>query len=276
MQADLLPTDPLTWADSSQPGQEKAFSLLVVQDSETYSYPLPASGRLLIGRAPHADVRIDHGSVSREHAALHLGEILQIEDLESANGSRLREAPLRPGVRVEVFPDDVIDLGTVLLVIQYRRIEQRLRRSCDRALFELRVEEECEEAAKGGAPLAVAEIEVDGGLGTHAVQLLLAAQLRQQDLIANLAPGKYEILLPATAPGDAEARVERMQAQLRQRALRVRAIVRCCPRDAGSAGALLGRGLAGSVKLAESRRHTDLVVQDETMQRVCKLSSRVA
>jgi FHA domain len=99
MPADLLPTDPLTWAGSSQPDQEKSFSLLVVQDSETYSYPLPTSGRLLIGRAPHADVRVDHGSVSREHAALHLGEILEIEDLGSANGSRLREALLRPGVR---------------------------------------------------------------------------------------------------------------------------------------------------------------------------------
>src|SRR4051794_34253088 len=120
MPADLRPTDPLTWDSSPQQTRDKAFSLLVVRDGEISSYPLPAAGKLLIGRAPHADIRIDHGSVSREHAALHVGEVFRIEDLESVNGSRVRDVPVRPSEPVEVFPDDVIDLGAVLLVIQYR------------------------------------------------------------------------------------------------------------------------------------------------------------
>jgi DNA-binding NtrC family response regulator len=275
MPADLLPTDPLIWDSSAEQARDKAFSLLVVQDGESYSYPLPASGKLLIGRAPHADVRIDHGSVSREHAVLHLGEILEIEDLDSANGSRLREIPLRPRARTEVFPDDVIDLGAVLLVIQYRRLEQRLRRSCDRAFLELRVEEECEQVAKGGPPLAVVEIEVEGGLGTHAVQLLLASQLRQQDLITSIGSGKYELLLPAISPTDAAARVAAMQQPLKQRSLRVRATVRCYPRDGASA--FVRRPFAAATELVTPLpKQTPFIVCDEAMQRVCKLLARVA
>ena len=77
------------------------------------------------GAAPHRAVsrgrrRVDHPSVSREHAALHVGAELCIEDLGSANGTRVREAPLAPGAPVESYPDDVVDLGAVLLVVQYR------------------------------------------------------------------------------------------------------------------------------------------------------------
>ncbi len=274
--ADLLPTDPLTFDDPAQLKQEKAFSLLVVRDGEISSYPLPAAGRLLIGRAPHADVRIDHGSVSREHAALHLGEGIRIEDLDSANGSRLRELPLRAGQPVEVFPDDVIDLGAVLLVIQYRRLEQRLRRACDPAFFELRVEEACEERQKGGPPLAVVELAVEGPLGTHAVQLLLASQLSRQDLIASPSAGSYQLLFLSSAPADAERRVETIRDQLRQRGMRVRATVRACPRDGATAADLLGHALEEVATISTRRPSADFVVQDETMRRVCRLLSKIA
>ncbi len=274
--ADLLPTDPLTWDDPAELKQEKTFSLLVVRDGQIASYPLPASGRLLIGRAPHADVRIDHGSVSREHAALHLGETLRIEDLDSANGSRLRELPLRPGHPAEVFPDDVIDLGAVLLVVQYRRLEQRLRRACDPAFFELRVEEACEEHRRDGSPFAVIELGVEGVLGTHAVQLLLASQLGKQDLIASKAPGSYEILLLNTSAQSADQRAEGMREQLLQRGLRVRAQVRACPRDGATIPALLGRGVEEVASISQRRPSADFVVRDETMRRVCRLLSKIA
>ena len=55
-----------------------------------------------------------------------------------------------------MFPDDVIDLGAVLLVVQYRRIEQRLRRSCDLSFLELRLDEECERALREHSPFALA------------------------------------------------------------------------------------------------------------------------
>ena len=45
-----------------------------------------------------ADVSVDDPSVSRRHAALHLGDDLVLEDLHSANGTFIRKAP-RPGDR---------------------------------------------------------------------------------------------------------------------------------------------------------------------------------
>ena len=42
--------------------------LIVTGESLFVSQPLPASGELVIGRAEDADVRVDHPSVSRQHA----------------------------------------------------------------------------------------------------------------------------------------------------------------------------------------------------------------
>ena len=276
MPLDLQPTEPIAREQQADAGGEKMFSLLVVRDGETSTYPLGDSGRLLIGRSAEADVRIDHGSVSREHAALYLGESLRIEDLGSANGTRVRDLPLHAGVAVEVFPDDVIDLGAVLLVVQYRRIEQRLRRACDLTFFELRVDEECERALGDATPFALARLEVDGGLSRHAVQLLLASELHDDDLIASSAAGKYEILWPGVVLNEAEKRVENIVSRLGQRGLSARVELKACPRDGRSAAELLGRGRVGSAPPARRQPGTELIAVDETMRRVSNLLSRVA
>src|SRR5690348_14057201 len=54
---------------------------------------------LTIGRAPDAALRIDHPSVSRQHAELRFGSHWQLRDLDSKNGSfvdgiRVQEATL--------------------------------------------------------------------------------------------------------------------------------------------------------------------------------------
>ncbi|MEO6576591.1 MAG: FHA domain-containing protein, partial [Polyangiaceae bacterium] len=54
------------------------------------THPLPASGRVTIGRAPDNDVVIDDASVSRHHAVIDMGPPVKIEDLGSANGTRVR------------------------------------------------------------------------------------------------------------------------------------------------------------------------------------------
>ncbi|MEO8900177.1 MAG: sigma 54-interacting transcriptional regulator [Polyangiaceae bacterium] len=276
MRPDLQPTDPLTWGPMADDGTEKMFSLLVVRDGETSTYPLGSAGKLLIGRAAQADVRIDHGSVSREHAALYLGESLRIEDLGSANGTRVRDVPLKPGSPIEIFPDDVIDLGAVLLVVQYRRIEQRLRRSCDPAFFELRVEEECARAAHTDEPFAVARLDVEGALGAHAIHLLLSSELRREDLIANSGAGKYEVLWPGVTPAEADQRCEMLLQRLAQRSLTASAKLVHCPRDGRSVADLLGRPADGASPSVEPARTTGLIVHDENMVRVCRLLARVA
>ncbi len=280
MPSELQPTEPFARDSRAAAGAETSYSLLVLRDGESSTYPLGNSGKLLIGRSADAELRIDHASVSREHAALHLGETLAIEDLGSSNGTRVRDLPLQPGARVEIFPDDVVDLGAVLLVVQYRRIEQRLRRSCDRAFFELRVEEECEHARKSGVPFALARLEVEGGLGSHAIQLLLASDLRDEDLISSGSPGKYELLWLGATPAEAESRLAAITLRLTQRNLRAHATLRHCPRDGQDVHELLGRSLEppGPTLVPRSKQPAlrELVVVDDTMRRVHKLLERVA
>ncbi|MET0794113.1 MAG: sigma 54-interacting transcriptional regulator, partial [Polyangiaceae bacterium] len=196
------------------------------------------------------------------------------EDLSSANGTRVRDLPLQPGAAVEIFPDDVVDLGAVLLVVQYRRIEQRLRRSCDRTFFEVRVEEERERAAADGPPFAVATLEVEGGLGSHAIQLLLATELNDEDLVSSSGPGKYDLLWLATSPADAAERLDRVVTRLGQRSLRARGQLDFYPRDERTPGerAQLPSRAASAWR---TRRH-EIVVVDQTMQRVYKLLQRIA
>jgi len=81
-------------------------------------YPLPRSGSLVIGRGKTADLRIDDASISRQHATLHVGTSLELEDLESANGTWVGHTRLVPRERMAVHPGDVIELGTVMIVIQ--------------------------------------------------------------------------------------------------------------------------------------------------------------
>ncbi|WP_438023765.1 sigma 54-interacting transcriptional regulator [Sorangium sp. So ce233] len=111
------PTGPLT--------------LAVFTGEELVVHTLPREGRVSIGRSSDNDIWINHPSVSRRHAVLHLDPPLRIEDLGGANGTYLRSArapaaageethPLRPISRqtVEVAVGDSITLGTAMLALR--------------------------------------------------------------------------------------------------------------------------------------------------------------
>ncbi|HRI64400.1 MAG TPA: sigma 54-interacting transcriptional regulator [Polyangium sp.] len=112
----------------------KQLELAVFAAGGTTRHLLPESGRVSLGRADGNDVRIDDSSVSRRHAILHLGSTLRIEDLGSANGTKLRREKGAPGtVRlfdssvgsgelVEFEVGDAINLGSAMIVV--RRVDQ--------------------------------------------------------------------------------------------------------------------------------------------------------
>jgi two-component system response regulator AtoC len=64
---------------------------VVCSGEEIRTLDLPVEGTLAIGRAEGCAVRIDDPSVSRNHAILHVGPRLAIEDLGGANGTFVRE-----------------------------------------------------------------------------------------------------------------------------------------------------------------------------------------
>ena len=86
-------------------------------DGGTLEHPLPQTGTVVLGRASDVDVRVDHRSVSRRHAAIHVGDDIAVEDLGSANGTRVGGRPVAKGARAIVYPGDAIEIGSVLLVI---------------------------------------------------------------------------------------------------------------------------------------------------------------
>ncbi|HVU01367.1 MAG TPA: sigma 54-interacting transcriptional regulator [Polyangiaceae bacterium] len=246
-------------------------SLLVVADGEVAAHALPPEGDVVVGRGRTAHVRIDHRSVSREHAVLHVGARVRVEDLGSANGVRVRDVPIARGAAADVAPGDVIDLGGVLLVLRERALSQRLQRTCDAQFLALCIEERL---GRGEAPFAVARYEVASGLGARAVETLLAGGLGPEDLVATLGETTCAVLLSDCAPDRAGERAGSLRERLERRGARVRVELRCAPRDGADVRALLPGA-------AEPEPHSlpvpsGVVCQDASMLRVLRLLRRAA
>ena len=84
---------------------------------------LPAQGILVLGRAPDASIRIDDASISRQHARLHLGTVVQVEDLGSANGTRLGGNPLTPHLLVPMPAGEVVEIGGSWMMVSNAPLE---------------------------------------------------------------------------------------------------------------------------------------------------------
>ncbi len=97
-------------------GTRPAVSLL--WDGGALMLPLPERDPCEIGRAADADLSIDARSVSRRHALLHQAGGLAIEDLGSANGTRVRGRTLTPGERIRVEPHEPVMIGSVVLIVR--------------------------------------------------------------------------------------------------------------------------------------------------------------
>jgi two-component system response regulator AtoC len=93
------------------------FELQVVTPEGVRQVPLPPSGRLVLGRAADAGIRIDDPSVSRAHARLHVGPELRIEDLGSANGTWVGGTRLSSDAPVLLPVGAAARLGEVTLVV---------------------------------------------------------------------------------------------------------------------------------------------------------------
>jgi two-component system, NtrC family, response regulator AtoC len=74
-------------------------------------------GTMTLGRVSSATITVEHPSVSRAHALLHVGDAVFIEDLGSANGTKIDGTSIGPGRRVPVRPGAVGVLGAVHFVL---------------------------------------------------------------------------------------------------------------------------------------------------------------
>jgi hypothetical protein len=85
---------------------------------------LPSEGSIVVGRGSECDLVVPHPSVSRRHARLSVGPPLAVEDLGSANGTKVRGHRLGQGVRALVEHGVAIEIGDVALIVRTVKPEE--------------------------------------------------------------------------------------------------------------------------------------------------------
>jgi DNA-binding NtrC family response regulator len=215
---------------------------LIVMGANLFSmHPLPDSGMVSIGRDEDDDVRIDEPNASRHHARLHVGAVLEIEDLGSTNGTRLRGNLLQPGQRAPVLPGEAISIGWATLMIQRRRPTLRVRRLPTHAYFEGRLEEECDKASTSGRVFAVLRLHVAPGTSPEAIGEIVSPYVRPGDVLACYGPDEYEMILFEHDAKHVDEFSARIVARLGGRSVAARTGVAFFPADARTADGLIAR-----------------------------------
>ena len=92
--------------------------VVALWDAHVVTKKLEAGGTFTVGRAAESEVRIDHSSVSRKHARIHVGDSIRIEDLGSANGTIVGRRRLAPNSTVDWVPGELLVVGAATLFLQ--------------------------------------------------------------------------------------------------------------------------------------------------------------
>jgi DNA-binding NtrC family response regulator len=175
---------------------------------------------------------------------------------------------------VPIRPNDVIDLGAVLLVLRDRSLTSRGVRTCHPALFELHLEDEEARLGSGGGPFAVARIRLDGTLGPRAAELVVASSLEGRDVACSPAPGRHDVLFFGAEPADADTRLARVLRHVSDRGVRVQATLTCYPRDRPTR---ISTGDTSSVRAQPPPpKAVGPIADDPATTRVLRLLERVA
>jgi transcriptional regulator with PAS, ATPase and Fis domain len=81
--------------------------------------PLRQERPLIVGRAPECDVQLDTPLLSRAHFAVHLSPgVASVEDLKSANGTKLNGQRLEPQVATPVDEGALVEAGGLFFMIK--------------------------------------------------------------------------------------------------------------------------------------------------------------
>jgi transcriptional regulator with PAS, ATPase and Fis domain len=91
--------------------------LMVGTGQNVVTHLIPDDGILTVGRAPEAMVRVEDPSVSRLHVRLHLAGGPRVEDLGSANGTRIGGTRLGANELTPILPGQVVEIGTSWFMI---------------------------------------------------------------------------------------------------------------------------------------------------------------
>jgi two-component system, NtrC family, response regulator AtoC len=183
-------------------GGGRPLRLLVFSGETLSTHQLVPGGHLVIGRSSDCHIQVDVPALSRKHAEVRSGPPLTVEDLGSANGTRLRGEKLVAGQRARVRVGDAIEVGPVTIVVQREKasVDARPRRLWTHGYFEGRLEEECARAEAAGVVFTVLRLNLQGTSSPQFVQETLAALLAPTDVVASYGPGEYEVMISGGNP----------------------------------------------------------------------------
>ncbi len=248
--------------------------LMVLGDHDLATHALPPHGEVTLGRSAKCEIPIYDKSISRRHAILRLGETITIEDLESANGTRVGGHAIEPHVPVEVRQGEIIELGDTSILLQRRPVAVSARRLWTHGYFEGRLEDECARAGDG-AVFSVAFLHCDARPPIEAIQGALADVLRQIDVAGEYGAGEYEVLLVDTPARAAEEQAAALVERLARHGVVARAGVGCYPRDGRTPDELLAYAQA-KARPAAVATPSGFVVEDRAMIQLRRVIERVA
>ncbi|MEO8214589.1 MAG: sigma 54-interacting transcriptional regulator, partial [Myxococcales bacterium] len=228
-------------------GEPGVLHVLVMSPDAFVSVPLPTVGTVEIGRSSKCAVRLDDPLASREHARFHVhtpGAALQVEDLHSANGTRVRDRLIDPGALIEFAPGEAIIIGSTVVMVQQNRPAVGLRRLWSHAYFESRLEDECARTATTSAEFALVRVAVPAAIPWTTVVPVLVKVLPAPHLFAAYGPRDYEILFIELPPEEVISLVGRLMSELGAMGIEAREGTAWHPRDGRTADALLARANA--------------------------------
>jgi DNA-binding NtrC family response regulator len=261
-------------ASASEP-QAHALSLLIIRDEIVERRPLPDRGSISIGRSDENDVFLDDPLASRQHAVLRVGDALQIEDVGSANGTRVRGERIAPQVGTELLPGQPVEIGSSMLLVQRSRAGKHHRRVASFGHLEARVEEECAEGASNR--FAILHVCIEGPHDVRRAQEVMSAALRRGDLIAVYARGEYEIFLRDADAELADKTARQIEGRLGEDDAPAFAGWSSHPADGLTAQALMAKARARARgEEADDERSQPAVLDDQAMRDLYRVAERVA
>ncbi|HTA19480.1 MAG TPA: sigma 54-interacting transcriptional regulator, partial [Polyangia bacterium] len=266
-------------------GEGEGLHLLLMTPEVFASQALPSSGSVMIGRSSKCLVQVEDPMASREHALLHIGggdgaPTLTIEDVKSANGTRVRDGAIKPGERVSILPGEAVMIGATVIMVLQNRSQSGPRRLWSHSYFEARVEDECARAAKLKSTFALARLRLSGAASWTRILPLLARDLAAPHVFATYGPKDYEILFVDVEEGVAEHIVNGLVAACAAAGLEAGCGVAWYPKDGRTTDALIASAnalLKVRPGLPAANVDTEPAVPEpHTMQRVRDMAARVA
>jgi hypothetical protein len=206
---------------------------------------LPEMGTLSLGRDDDADIRVPDPSASREHALLHVGATVEIEDLGSTNGTHVGATRIPPKQRVPLAVGQSVVIGGITLVLQQQYVRSTRPRVRSHGYFYDRLIEECARAeADTKTTLGLLRIRLGAAADESQSVDVVARVMRPGDLLAAYAPREYEVLLPDSGLEKCREIAASIGKALDEIGGGPRLGSACFPRDGASPGALMAHACA--------------------------------